>query len=65
MSNVNIPYQVSTIIESLNNNKENVHLRGNYRMRLALIRDEIDKAIRRYDNEVLLADASKGRKKRA
>jgi len=65
MSNVNIPYQVATIIESLNNNKENVHLRGNYRMRLALIRDEIDKAIRRYDNEVLLADASKGRKKRA
>jgi len=63
--NVNVPYQVATIIESMLNKRDNVHLRGNYRMRLAAIRDEIDKAIKKYDQEVMFTDASKDRKKRA
>jgi len=61
--NINVPYQVQQIIQGLLNSRDSVHLRGNYRMRLAVIRDEIDKAIRKYDNEVILAEASKKRNK--
>jgi len=63
--NNNVPFQVQQIIQSLLNQRDSVHLRGNYRIRLVEIRDEIDKAIRRYDNELMLTGASKGKKKKA
>lgn len=63
--NNNVPFQVQQIIQSLLNPNDSVHLRGNYRLRLVTIRDEIDKAIRKYDNELLLTGASKGRKRKA
>lgn len=63
--NNNVPFQVQQIMQSLLNPRDSVHLRGNYRLRLVEIRDEIDKAIRRYDNELMLTGASKGKKKKA
>lgn len=47
-----IPFQVQTLIESLNNRKERVHVRGNYRMRLEGIKRAIDRAIYDYDVEM-------------
>lgn len=64
-SNNNVPYQVQQIIESMLNNKDNVYIRGNYRNRLDIIRTEIDKAIKRYDNEVYMADVTGKGKRRA
>lgn len=61
----NIPFQLVQLIDAMLNSKENVHLRGNYRARLDLIQHEITKAITRYDQEVMLSDASRGKKKRA
>jgi hypothetical protein len=57
-----IPFQVEHLINSLLNQKENVHLRQNYRMRLESIKESIDKSIKRYDNELYMANT---RKKRA
>lgn len=50
-----IPFQVQTLIETLRNKKERVHIRGNYRMRLEGIKKAIDKAIIDYDAEMGLA----------
>lgn len=63
-SNNNVPFQVQQIIESMLNNKDNVYIRGNYRSRLDIIRSEIEKAIKKYDHEVYMADVSgKGRRR--
>lgn len=50
-----VPFQVQTLIESLKNKQERVHIRGNYRMRLEGIKNAIDKAIIDYDAEMGLA----------
>jgi len=62
-----VPFQVQNIIDNMLNPRDNVHLRGNYRLRLDSIRAAIDTAIKRYDHEVLLTNSStqKGKKKRA
>ena len=61
-----IPFQVQSIIDNMLNQKDNVHLRGNYRFRLESIRAAIDTAIRKYDNESFLATSTeKSKKKRA
>ena len=52
MSKENIPFQVSHIIDSMLNTKENIYVRGNYRNRLDSIRTEIDKAISKYDQDL-------------
>jgi Fic family protein len=61
-ANNNVPFQVQNIIDSMLNGKDNVYVRGNYRSRLDIIRSEIDKAIKKYDNEVFLSD-TKGKKR--
>lgn len=61
--NVSVPYQVQQIIDNMLNKKDNVHIRFNYRTRLDIIRLEIEKAIRKYDNEIFHADSVKGKKK--
>lgn len=63
MSDVNIPYQVQQLIDSMLNKKENIHLRGNYRYRLNEIKLAIEKSIRNYDTEVMTADISKTKRK--
>ena len=59
-----IPFQVEHIINNLLDKKESVHLRQNYRQRLVSIQEALDKALRMYDNELLMAN-TQGKKKRA
>ena len=47
-----VPFQVQTLISSLKDKKERVHVRGNYRMRLEGIKKAIDNAISEYDTEM-------------
>jgi hypothetical protein len=61
---IHIPQQVEQMINDLLNKRDNVHLRGNYRLRLDALRRVIDKAIKDYDNEVMLTDASKHKRKK-
>lgn len=60
--NVNMPFQIQTIIDSMLNKSDNVHLRGNYRVRLETIKGEIDKALKLYDQELLFQEANKSKK---
>lgn len=43
---------MQTLIMSLKDKKERVHVRGNYRMRLEGIKKAIDSAINEYDTEM-------------
>lgn len=47
-----VPFQVQTLITSLQNKNERVYVRGNYRMRLEGIKRAIDKALYEYDMEM-------------
>ena len=47
-----VPFQVMTLITTLKDKKERVHIRGNYRNRLAAIKTAIDNAIVEYDREM-------------
>lgn len=49
--NNKLPPIIESMIKSLNNTKDNHLIRANYRLQLDLIRAEIDKAIKIYDNE--------------
>ena len=60
--NNEVPFQVEHLINSLLNQKENIHIRGNYRNRLETIKEAIDKSIKKYDNELYMSNT---RKKRA
>lgn len=59
-----VPFQVQSIIDNMLNQKDNVHLRGNYRFRLESIRSAIDTAIKKYDNEVFLSNLPTQKKKK-
>ncbi len=59
-----VPYQVQTLIMSLRDKREQVHVRGNYRTRLDAINKAINKAIVEYDNEMGTQTAPKYRKGR-
>jgi hypothetical protein len=64
--NFNIPFQLKQIIDNMLNEDDNVYIRGNYRMRLDSINREITKAIRKYDDQVNMANLGKApRRKRA
>jgi hypothetical protein len=65
MANQNIPFQVQNLIESIGNKKENVYLRGNYRLRLNEIKIAVEKAMKTYDEEVFAADMNARRKKKS
>ena len=47
-----VPFQVQQLLMALQDKKERVHIRGNYRMRLEGIKKVIDKAINEYDSEM-------------
>lgn len=47
-----VPFQVQTLIASLKDKNERVHIRGNYRQRLEGIKKAVDNAINEYDNEM-------------
>lgn len=60
--NNEVPFQIENLINNLLNQKENVHIRQNYRNRLVTIKETIDKSLKKYDNELYIANT---RKKRA
>jgi hypothetical protein len=60
--NNEVPFQIEHLINSLLNQKENVHIRQNYRNRLETIKEAIDKSLKKYDNELYISNT---RKKRA
>jgi hypothetical protein len=62
--NNEVPFQIEHLINSLLNKKENIYIRQNYRHRLITIQEALDKAIKKYDNELLLSN-TQGKKKRA
>ena len=57
-----VPFQVQTLIATLKDKKERVHVRGNYRQRLSSIKNAIDKAIIEYDAEMGNGPAPKFKK---
>lgn len=59
-----IPFQIEHLINSLLNTKENVYIRQNYKLRMVAIQEALDKAIKKYDNELYIAN-TQGKKKRA
>ena len=59
-----VPFQVQTLIATMRDKNERVHVRGNYRQRLAAIKNAIDKAIIDYDNEMVNVAAPKFKKGR-
>ena len=60
---VGLPFQVENLINQMLDKKENVHIRGNYRLRLEVIRDAINKSLKRYDEEMFMGSPSVKRKK--
>lgn len=63
-SQANVPYQVQHLIDSMLNKNDNIHLRGNFRGRLDHIREQINKAILKYDTDVMLVRTSERSKKK-
>ena len=59
-----VPFQVQTLIATMKDKKERVHVRGNYRQRLAAIKTAIDNAIIEYDREMGNVIAPKFKKER-
>jgi metal-responsive CopG/Arc/MetJ family transcriptional regulator len=59
--NNEVPFQIEHLINSLLNQKENVHIRQNYRNRLETIKDAIDKSLKKYDNELYMTNTKKKR----
>ena len=57
-----VPFQVQNLIASLKDKKERVHIRGNYRTRLASIQRAIESAIVEYDNEMGVSNAVRRKK---
>jgi len=55
---VEIPFQIESIIKQMLDKNENVYVRGNFRSRLDVIRDVINKSIKKYDNELLVANTT-------
>lgn len=47
-----VPFQVLTLIATMKDKNERVHVRGNYRNRLEAIKHAIDKALFDYDVEM-------------
>lgn len=62
--NQEVPFQIEHLINSLLNKNENVYIRQNYRTRLETIKETIDKSLKKYDNELYIAN-TQGKKKRA
>lgn len=55
----NVPFQVQHLIDSMNNPRDNIYIRGNYRARLDYIREQIDFAINKYDTDLAMNPTKK------
>ena len=61
--NVELPFQVQSLIDQMLNKRDNIYVRGNFRSRLDQMRRVVNEAIKKYDTELMLAN-SEGRKKK-
>jgi len=61
--NVELPFQVQSLIDQMLNKRDNIYVRGNFRSRLDQMRMVVNEAIKKYDTELMLAN-SEGRKKK-
>jgi len=59
---VGLPFQVENLINQMLDKKENVHIRSNYRLRLELIRDVINKSLKKFDDEMFMGAPMKKKK---
>lgn len=59
-----LPFQVQQLVRDLLNKGENIHIRQNYRSRLVSIKETIDKAVRKFDDELYLSNTTNRRQKR-
>lgn len=59
-----VPFQVQKIITDMLGREDSIHIRHNYRNRLDIIRTVIDRSIKKFDNDYMLATTSTGAKKR-
>lgn len=59
---VDVPFQIEKLIYDMLNKKDNVHIRLNYRNRLDTIRSSIEKSIKTFDHELMLANTTQGKK---
>ena len=62
--NNEVPFQIENLLNSLLNKNENIYIRQNYRVKLETIKEAIDKSLKKYDNELYIAN-TQGKKKRA
>jgi hypothetical protein len=62
-TNVELPFQVQSLIDQMLNKRDNIYVRGNFRSRLDQMRMVVNEAIKKYDTELMLAN-SEGRKKK-
>lgn len=46
-----LPHQVQSLIDGINNTKDSVFIRDNFKNRLVDIRDAIDKSLKRFEAE--------------
>ena len=59
--NNEVPFQIEHLINSLLNKNESVYIRQNYRQRLETIRETIEKSVKKFDNELYVANTKKKR----
>ena len=62
-TNVELPFQVQSLIDQMLNKRDNIYVRGNFRSRLDQMRMVVNEAIKKYDTELMLAN-NEGRKKK-
>jgi hypothetical protein len=58
-NNNEVPFQVEQLINNLLNKQENVYIRQNYRQRLVSIQEALDKALKKYDNELFMVNTQR------
>ena len=59
--NNEVPFQIEHLINSLLNKNESVYIRQNYRQRLETIRETIEKSVKKFDDELYVANTKKKR----
>ena len=62
--NLSLPFQVENLINNLLDKKQSVYIRNNYRQTLANIKDEVDRAIRKFDNEYVAINNEEKKKRK-
>jgi hypothetical protein len=62
--NLSLPFQVENLINNLLDKKQSVYIRNNYRQTLSNIKEEVEKALRKFDNEYVAANNEEKKKRK-